>query len=207
MRAVHTMSVSALSAIMTEPRVLTCDARHLTSMLSLERYSQVITSPPYPNRMSYIRELRPYMYWLGYLSDAHEAGEMDWQAIGGTWGIATSKVGKWTPELPTDIPLDNFSQLLDQISERSPVLARYVHKYFYDMVQHLGELFPLVKAGGSIHYIVGNSKFYDVMLPVERIFAAMFEAAGFEQAEITTIRKRTSKRELYEYVVSAKKSS
>ncbi len=206
-RAVNTISVSALSAIMTEPRMLICDARRLTSMLSLEGYTQVITSPPYPNRMSYIRELRPYMYWLGYLSDAREAGEMDWQAIGGTWGIATSKVNKWTPELPIDIPLDSFPQLLDQISERSPLLARYVHKYFYDMVQHLSELFPLVQAGGSIHYIVGNSKFYDVVLPVERIFAAMFEVAGFEQSQITIIRKRTSKRELYEYVVSAKRPS
>ena len=31
------------------------------------RYDTVITSPPYPNRISYIRELRPYMYWLGFL--------------------------------------------------------------------------------------------------------------------------------------------
>ena len=27
--------------------------------------------------MSYIRELRPYMYWLGYLTDARQAGQMD----------------------------------------------------------------------------------------------------------------------------------
>lgn len=26
----------------------------------------------------------------------------------------------------------------------------------------------------AIHYVVGNSKFYDVMLPVEEIFAALF---------------------------------
>ena len=47
--------------------------------------------------MSYIRELRPYMYWLSYLRDGREAGELDWKAIGGTWGIATSRVGKWSP--------------------------------------------------------------------------------------------------------------
>ncbi len=28
-------------------------------------FDLVVTSPPYANRMSYIRELRPYMYWLG----------------------------------------------------------------------------------------------------------------------------------------------
>lgn len=61
-------------------------------------YDCVITSPPYPNRMSYIRELRPYMYWLGYLNEAREAGELDWQAIGGTWGVATSRLNQWEPD-------------------------------------------------------------------------------------------------------------
>lgn len=34
------------------------------------RYDTLITSPPYPNRISYIRELRPYMYWMEYLKTA-----------------------------------------------------------------------------------------------------------------------------------------
>jgi len=79
------------------------------------------TSPPYANRMSYIRELRPYMYWLGFLTEAREAGELDWQAIGGTWGIATSRVGTWKPE--EKIPLDvQFTDTLSRIiaaNERS----------------------------------------------------------------------------------------
>ena len=64
------------------------DARDL-SRISEGRFDLVVTSPPYANRMSYIRELRPYMYWLGYLKDASDAGELDWKAIGGTWGVAT----------------------------------------------------------------------------------------------------------------------
>jgi hypothetical protein len=56
-----------------------------------------------------------------------------------------------------------------------------------------------------VHYVVGNSKFYDVMLPVERIFGSLFAAAGFEDVAIRTLRKRTSKKELFEYVVSARK--
>ena len=55
----------------------------------------VITSPPYVNRMSYIRELRRYMYWLGYIMNGRDAGEMDWEAIGGTWGVATSRLNEW----------------------------------------------------------------------------------------------------------------
>jgi hypothetical protein len=85
------------------------------------------------------------------------------------------------------------------------VLSRYVHKYFLDMARHCRGLFRAVAPGGTIHYIVGNSKFYDVVLPVEEIFAALFEAAGFTNTKIQSTRKRTSKKELFEFVVSARK--
>lgn len=202
-----TIASAAQSPLSGHPRVTLCDARNLTSVLPLEQYSCVITSPPYPNRMSYIRELRPYMYWLGYIKDARAAGELDWQAIGGTWGIATSNVAKWEPETRRDIPFDQFRDVLAGISSHSIVLSRYVHKYFYDMVQHVEEVFQVVRPGGTIHYIVGNSKFYDVLLPVEHIFAGLFTAAGFQEVTIRTLRKRTSKKELFEYVVSARKPS
>lgn len=196
---------AAHSPILTQPRAILCDARQLTHKLPNEHYSCVITSPPYPNRMSYIRELRPYMYWLGYLEDGRDAGELDWKAIGGTWGCATSNVGKWVPPANHKIPYSGFDVLLENIAQRSSVLSRYVHKYFYDMVEHVRELFGVVRPQGVINYIVGNSKFFDVLLPVEEIFAALFRAAGFDDVVIRPIRKRTSKKELYEYVVSARK--
>jgi len=42
-----------------------------------------------------------------------------------------------------------------------------------------------------------------VLLPVERIFAEIFELCGFRSASVRTLRKRTSKPELFEYLVSA----
>jgi hypothetical protein len=204
-RSVALIAAGADSPIETEPRTVSGDARQLTAVLEPNRYSAVITSPPYPNRMSYIRELRPYMYWLGYLTTGREAGELDWQAIGGTWGSATSNVAKWCPPEEREIPFDGFADILARINEHSPVLSRYVHKYFYDMVKHCHELYSVVRPGGVINYIVGNSKFYDVVLPVEDIYAELFAMAGFTSVECRSIRKRTSKKELFEFVVSAKK--
>jgi hypothetical protein len=54
-----------------------------------------------------------------------------------------------------------------------------------------------------VHYIVGNSKFYDVLVPVEEIFASLFEAAGWTRVGVRVLRKRSSKKELYELVVTA----
>jgi hypothetical protein len=204
-RVVDAIAPAACSPILAQPNTLLCDARRLSKMLEANRYACVITSPPYPNRMSYIRELRPYMYWLGYLQNGRDAGELDWQAIGGTWGCATSNVARWQPEHDREIPYDGFQDILTAIEKHSPVLSRYVHKYFDDMMLHVGELFRVVKSGGDISYVVGNSRFYDVLLPVETIFARLFEAAGFVQSNIRVIRKRTSKKELFEFVVSAHK--
>ena len=197
---------SARSPIAATPRVARCDARSADACFEPDSFTQVITSPPYPNRMSYVRELRPYLYFLGYLSDAPSAGDLDWSAIGGTWGSATSRLARWRPAADDDVPYPDFTSLIGQIQERSPVLARYVHKYFCDMNRHIRSLTPLLKKHGSVHYIVGNSKFYEVMVPVERIFAALFEASGLTDARVAQIRKRTSKKELFEFVVSARRA-
>lgn len=205
-RAVHDITGAAVSPVQTQPRAILCDARNLTTGLQEGRYSRVITSPPYPNRMSYIRELRPYMYWLGYLENGRQAGELDWQAIGGTWGVATSNLTKvWDPTAASVVPFEGFGEIVRRISDRSPVLGCYVHKYFTDMVDHCTELFRVVRSGAWVHYIVGNSKFYDVLLPVEEIFARLFEHAGFRNVAIQPIRKRNSKKELIEFLVSAEK--
>ena len=196
---------AARSPVKAAVSVSLVDARQLDEKLNHNRYDCVITSPPYPNRMSYIRELRPYMYWLGFLANGRQAGELDWEAIGGTWGCATSNLQKWNRHGAKAIPFESFETIIRNIRSRSDVLATYVDKYFHDMSQHVRALHKVVKNGGHVNYIVGNSKFYDVLLPVEQIFAAMFQDVGFRNVSFKTLRKRTSKKELYEYLISGTK--
>lgn len=181
-----------------------CDSRNVAANSTVQAYDAVITSPPYVNRMSYIRELRPYMYWLGYLKATRDAGELDWAAIGGTWGIATSRLNDWSPGngQPT---LPRLAPLIEAIAQSSDVLSRYVHKYFSDMSRHFAGLYDVVAPGGQLYYIVGNSKFYDTLVPTEKLYADLMTKHGFENPHIEVIRKRNSKKELFEYLVSARK--
>ena len=165
-------------------------------------YQYVITSPPYPNRMSYIRELRPYMYWLGYLHEAREAGDLDWAAIGGTWGIATSRLTQWT-SAGAVVQHDGFDQIIDHIAHRSLLLANYVHRYFVDTVSHLTSLSRVLAPEARVFYVVGNSKFYDTLVPVEKIYGSLLAQCGYHDIQIHPLRKRNSKKELYEFIVSA----
>lgn len=186
-----------------DAQILVGDARQLTELLGQNSCGSVITSPPYCNRMSYIRELRPYMYWLGFLDDGRQAGELDWQAIGGTWGSATSQLMTWEPE--RRLELSKLRHLARRIGARSPLLGRYVERYFTDMDRHVAGIRRVVAKGGELYYVIGNSKFFDVVVPAQALLAELFERHGFVDARLRTLRRRTSKKELYEYLVSARR--
>lgn len=190
-----------------EPEVVCGDARAPSRFLP-SKYDMVITSPPYPNRISYIRELRPYMYWLGFLTNGRDAGEHDWQAIGGTWGAATSRLLAWNPSANAFLPAclkKALSGISSPTNSNGRLLANYVAKYFEDMWLHLSDVVTVLNPDAEVHYIVGNSKFYGTLLPVESIFAAMLREAGFRDVQIVRIRKRNSKAELYEFDVTGRK--
>lgn len=202
---VDTILESAAHNPVGDADVCKCDARDIHDLPD-SGFDLLITSPPYPNRMSYIRELRPYMYWLGYLKEAREAGEMDWEAIGGTWGIATSRLNDWRLESETYFP-EYLVTILRRISESDgksgELLANYVGKYFEDMWKHFLSVKKVMRSGGRLHYIVGNSKFYECIVPTEKIYQDMLTEAGFNSPRVKVIRKRNSKKELYEFIVTA----
>lgn len=188
-----------------EAAIILGDSRNLPSCLDT-KFDVVITSPPYANRMSYIRELRPYMYWLGYLVNGRDAAEMDWLAIGGTWGVATSRLSDWTSSgdvwLPDDLP-SVLSDIAHSGNANGALLSNYVAKYCEDISSHFSGLRHVLNPGARIHYIVGNSTFYGVLVSTEQFYAVMLREYGFTDVSVRPIRKRNSKKELIEFDVSA----
>ena len=83
-----------------------------------------------------------------------------------------------------------------QNADVSNAANAYTHQY----------LPVVVLLSTQIDYVVGNSKFYDVLLPTEEIYASLFSSVKLSPVSIERIRKRTSKKELFEFVVHAKKT-
>lgn len=185
-------------------KVIAGDARKVT-LAEDGPFDLVVTSPPYANRMSYIRELRPYMYWLGFLSNGRDAGELDWSAIGGTWGVATSRLSDWKrsgkifeyPQLD-----ETLKEISHAKNKHGTVLANYVTKYFDDIWEHLQSLPPVLSPNAEVHYVVGNSTFYGSLISTEKIYADMLTKLGFRNVKCEAIRKRNSKKELVEFDVT-----
>ena len=179
------------------------DARSLP--VGERQFDAVITSPPYPNRMSYVRELRPYMYWSGHLQLPRDAGELDWKAIGGTWGIATSRLKSWERKRARPRGLRPILKAIAAASDKNgPLLAAYVDRYFEDMDQHFEALRPRVRSGGELAYVIGNASFYGVLVPAERFFEALMRRHGFRNVRSEVLRKRNSNKKLFELIVRAR---
>ena len=186
-------------------RVICGDSRDMGPYAS-PGFDVVVTSPPYANRMSYIREMRPYMYWLDYLTNGRDAGELDWDAIGGTWGIATSRLSQWSPAgrvwLPRDL-MRSIDSVRGADGKSGAILAAYIERYFGDISKHLASLRRALRRNASVHYIIGNSSFYGTLVQSEQAYASIMRRHGFEGVSVRPIRKRNSKKELVEFEVSA----
>ncbi len=164
------------------------------------KFSAVLTSPPYPNRFSYARETRPHLFFFDFIKSARGVGQLESDAIGGTWGKATSVLASGVMAR-NDFIRDLLAPHMRGVPQNGGLMASYVIKYFNDMYKHIGELVKVCRQTCRVAYVVGNSKFYGNPLPTDRILAEVFEHFGFRLNRIDRMRKRQSKRGLYEAVI------
>lgn len=161
--------------------------------------TNVITSPPYPNRYSYVHQTRPQLHFMEVISNRSEATEIDLNTVGGTWGRATSNLTKGLI-----VPDRSILKLLDYfpaLSEQSTLMCNYATKYFMDMNNHIKELRDCVSDGFRGAYVVGNSRLKGVEIFTEVILSGLFELNGFRVEKILVFRKRGGRKRLYETAV------
>jgi len=162
----------------------------------------VITSPPYPNRYSYVHQTRPQLHFMELLDNIGQATEIDLQAVGGTWGRATSVLQRELLVVPTEIK--PYLTYYEELENKSILMCNYATKYFIDMWKHI-KLIKEVKANqfrGA--YVVGNSRLSEVDIFTESILATLFKHEGFDVEKIVAFRKRGGKKRLYETAICIK---
>ena len=162
----------------------------------------VITSPPYPNRYSYVHQTRPQLHFMEVLDNIKQATEIDLQAIGGTWGKATSILQKLLIEVPHEIL--PYLSYYEELRDKSILMCNYATKYFIDMWKHIKSL-KIVKADKFKGvYVVGNSRLSGVEIFTECILGKLFRQEGFDVEKIVSFRKRGGKKRLYETAIFIK---
>lgn len=177
------------------------NSRKLDQIPVGRQFDLVITSPPYCNRFTYTRQTRPMLYFLGYFNDSRQSGDLDIDAIGGTWGRATDRLRRVTIE-----PLPETERALRYIStlKRTNAFANnYAVEYFNALYQHLHSLQGHLAQKAELHYVIGNSYLYGVEVPADKMLGELMTSAGYKVTQIERVRRRHGKTNLYEAHVVA----
>lgn len=180
------------------------DIKHLNIKIKADL---VITSPPYPNRYSYVWNTRPHLYFLDIFNDAKQASSLDCKTIGGTWGVATSNLMKGVVEPAYSIIGEVIEPVVAKIRETDNLMANYVMKYFNMLAKQILELEQVASNKFRVGYVVGNSEIKGVYVETDLLLGKIFEGleVGYHCTEITRFRKRNSGVNLYESIVYAAK--
>ena len=165
----------------------------------------VITSPPYPNRYSYVWNTRPHLYMLDYISERHEAGLIDQDTIGGTWGVATTRLKKGVIEPAYPIVDELISPIADTLREKDNLMANYLMKYFNLLSKQILAMDPLLNPGAKVAYVVGNSWLKGSYVETDRLLLRLFEGLGYVPGDVERFRRRNSGKDLFESIVFARK--
>ena len=182
----------------------TTDIKHLAIS---QKANLVITSPPYPNRYSYTWNTRPHLFLLDIFDNPKQASRLDDKTIGGTWGIATTRLVKGVIEPLYPVVQEVVEPVVNKIRRHDNLMANYVMKYFNLLAKQILEMEQVVAEDIRVAYVVGNSEIKNVYVETDVLLGRIFEGlgVGYRVMEITRFRKRNSGVNLYESIVYASK--
>jgi len=158
------------------------DARQLEKVEG--QFDGVITSPPYPNRHDYSRVLHIELLWLGVEEETIK--QFRKRSIRSHVEAAAPTLrleGYTTPPL--------LEQVLKSLPESADFrIAPMLRGYFEDMHLTLKALYPRLKSGAFVAFVVGNVRHAGVMVPVDVILSEVAEQAGYFKETIWVTRLR-----------------
>jgi hypothetical protein len=169
----------------------------------------VITSPPYPNRYSYVWNTRPHLYMLDFIATGKSATQIDQRTIGGTWGTATSELAKGIIPPVTERIGQIVEPIASLIREEDNLMANYAMHYFNRLATHLTSIDHLLSDSARAAYVVGNSRLKGVYIETDVLLGKIFEALGLKYTvtDIHRFRRRNSGKDLFESIVYVRKKS
>lgn len=162
-------------------------------LLESKSVDLMITSPPYMNNYHYVRNTRPQLYWLSFISSPEEQRHLETGNFGKYWQTVRDSV---------DIHLGFEDKALDGLLNELRGIrkiqgaygglgwANYVASYFNDCYEFLGILKRVLKRKGVGVVVIGNSIIQGVEIKVEQILARVALLQGFTVEGIPRIRDK-----------------
>jgi len=151
-------------------RVYKADTRRLSSVVR-ETVDLIVFSPPYVTSYEYVDVHKLSIIWL---EQTKELRELKKQFI----GSASAK--------PKDVPLRSSiaEDIVEKLQGKDKRLAKAVRTYFEDMQLSFEEMDRVLKDGGVVSIVIGNTKLKGVEIKNAEVFAEMFMDMGYELEKV-----------------------
>lgn len=138
------------------------------------KVSLFVTNPPYISSVRYIETMKLEMYWLEYIKNSDEYGELAKVMLG------NDKVTKKECSTLTKTKYDEINKIIDEINEKSSKDAYIVAKYFNDMEQIIIKMNTLLKENGKVVVKISDSNVKKTKVETGKFLSLIAENHGFK---------------------------
>jgi len=174
-------------------RVVNADFFSANAELETGSADLMVTSPPYMNNYHYVRNTRPQLYWLNFISSPGEQKHLETNNFGQYWQTVRDAE-------PVALAFEHrgLEKILKQLRQTrtdkgaygGPGWANYVTTYFNDCFRFMAVLKRVLARGGVGVVVIGNSIIQGMNIETENILGEIGAMQGLILEGVHCIREK-----------------
>jgi len=177
-----------------DSKIITGDSRKLDIEDSIVDY--IVTSPPYLNNWDYSHITRIELFFMGYYKTSREITERLKSRLIKSSGFVLQNIENGIePDVGNNLTNRKLKLMKTKLKKHRIKYDKYLKydvmmtAYFNDMHNCLSELYRVLKNGGGISMVIGDSSLYGLHVKTDEIVAEIGRNVGFK-TKIELLRER-----------------
>jgi hypothetical protein len=141
-----------------------------------------VFSPPYANRFDYFEAFKLELWMGGFVSSSEEVRRLRQLSMRNNLTVADGDFDEWEP-------LEKVLTLMDEGSSSVRMgIKNTLRGYFEDVKLLAHQMRQVIKPGGKVVCVIGNSAYAGVVIPTDLFFAKIFAEQGFRVRSVNVAR-------------------
>ncbi|MHA2245925.1 MAG: hypothetical protein ACXADY_13260 [Candidatus Hodarchaeales archaeon] len=158
-----------------------------STALDGEKFTDIITSPPYVNNIDYIRNTKLELFWCDFVNSKEDFYKL--KKVFSRSFLGSLKDNRIIEVSPTIV---NLAEKVNQAKPFNKKVPAMITAYFKDMEITFRNLKNILEPGAKIAVVIGDSCFSNVHIPTDILLCELIEPLGFMVEGIEIVRNRRS---------------